>query len=146
MPQKHKPTHTLPAAEKMPYWGTGRSAPDIWMERTKAVLRKLGATDVCEYYGDQGGRSCYCLTFKIGDENYRVVWPVLPSKLGGSPGAARIQAATMLYHDCKARALAAAVRGARAAFFSDLVLPGGSTAAEVAIGDAANYYRLEGPK
>jgi hypothetical protein len=80
---------------------------------------------------DNSGRAAYMLAFKFSDEHFKAVWPVLPTK-GGNERAARIQAVTMLYHDVKARAVAAKVLGIRAAFFSYLLLPDGRTAAEVA--------------
>jgi hypothetical protein len=42
------------------------------------------------------------LEFDLGGERYKVVWPVLPTKTG-KDRAARVQAATALYHDVKAR-------------------------------------------
>ena len=79
----------------------------------------------------QAGRSAFMLAFKIDDEQFKVVWPVLPSK-SGNERAARIQAATMLYHDVKARCVSAKVLGPRAAFFNYLVLPDGRTTVEAA--------------
>lgn len=70
------------------------------------------------------------LAFKIGGDRFKIHWPVLPSK-GGHERAARVQAATMLYHDVKARCISAAVLGARAAFFSFLMLPDGRAVIEV---------------
>ena len=64
------------------------------------------------------------------------MWPVLPTK-SGDEKAARIQAATLLYHDIKARAISAAVLGARAAFFTFLMLPDGRTAAAIAAPEIA---------
>lgn len=46
--------------------------------------------------------------------------------------AARRQAATMVYHDCKARALAAHVFGFRYAFQQFLLMDGGKTVGELA--------------
>lgn len=71
------------------------------------------------------------LGFEIEDDRYKVIWPVLPSK-SGNEQAARRQAATMLYHDIKAKCLTAKVMGARSAFFSYLMLPDGRVAAQLA--------------
>ena len=44
--------------------------------------------------------------------------------------AARIQAATMLYHDVKAKCVSAVALGTRASFLTYLMLPDGRTAAQ----------------
>ncbi len=50
----------------------------------------------------------------------------------GNERAARIQAATFIYHDVKARCVSARILGKRAAFFTYLMLPDGRTAAQAA--------------
>ena len=61
---------------------------------------------------------------------------MLPSR-GRNEGAARIQAATLIYHDTKAKCLSAVVLGARAAFFSYWMLPDGRTAVEASVPELA---------
>ena len=78
------------------------------------------------------GRSAYMMAFEIEGDKFKVIWPVLPSKRGNE-SAARRQATTMLYHDIKTKCLSAVVLGARAAFFSYLLLPDGRTAAEASL-------------
>jgi len=56
---------------------------------------------------------------------------------GKNEASARIQAATMLYHDVKARCVSAKVIGKRTAFFSYLMLPDGRSAATVATPELA---------
>jgi hypothetical protein len=51
-----------------------------------------------------------------------------------------VQAATMLYHDVKAKAVSAKVHGVRAAFFQYLALPDGRTAAQLAAPDLTDRY------
>lgn len=46
----------------------------------------------------------------------------------------------MLYHDTKARCMAAKVLGSRAAFFNYLLLPDGRTAAQIAAPELLNLY------
>jgi len=118
------------------YWKTSRSSPDVWVERAKKQIEKLGGTVLMEGFGNEPatGRAAYALAFEIGEDRFKVVWPVLPSK-GGDERAAKVQAATMLYHDVKAKSISAKVLGTRAAFFSYLMLPDGRTAAEVATPD-----------
>lgn len=78
----------------------------------------------------QTGRAAYMLAFEFAGERFKVIWPVLSSK-SGDQRAARIQAATMLFHDVKARCISAKVLGHRTAFFSYYLLPNGRTATEV---------------
>lgn len=136
-------------AEEINYWKTGRSAPDTWIEKTRAQIEKLrdfpgckdaqvftegfGKEVTMDALGEITDRSAYMLGIVIGGEKFKVVWPVLPTKSGKDGLAAKIQAATMLYHDIKAKCMTAAVLGARTAFFSYLLLEDGRTAAEASI-------------
>lgn len=128
----------LPYAEDINYWKTGRSDPDVWMQRAKAQIEKLGVKLLSEGYGKSGDRAAYLLHFEAQGEQFRVIWQVLPTKTGDER-AAKIQAATLLYHDVKAKCLEATVKGARVAFFEYLLLPDGKTASE-----ASNKELLEG--
>ena len=124
----------LPYGEDVNYWQTGSSSPDTWMEKTKKLILDLGGQVLMEGFGSEPtiGRSAFMLAFEIEGDNFKVIWPVLPSKTGKEL-AARRQAATMLYHDTKAKCLSAVIVGARAAFFSYLLLPDGRTAVEASI-------------
>jgi len=123
----------LPYADTLNYWKTSNTSPDIWIERARRQIEKLGGIVISEAFGrDFSGRSAYMLTFEINNDTFRIVWPVLPVKNPREERAARIQAATMLYHDVKARSLASLVLGARTAFFAYFLLPNGRQAAEVA--------------
>lgn len=117
-------------AEEVNYWRSSRTSPDIWLEKAKREIARAGGEVLGEGFGsDNAGRAAYMLVFEFSGERFKAVWPVLPSK-SNDGRAARIQAATMLYHDVKARAVSAKVLGVRAAFFSYLLLPDGRTAAE----------------
>jgi hypothetical protein len=120
-----------PYAEDINYWRTSRSSPDTWMDKTKRQIERLGGQVLAEGYGSEPatGRMAFVLAFQIGGDQFKVVWPALPSKTNNER-AARIQAATMLYHDIKAKCISSAVLGVRTAFFSFLMLPNGRTAAE----------------
>lgn len=128
----------LPFAENVNYWKTGKSSPDIWIDRAKAQIVKLGGIILVEGFGKEGvnGRAAYMLSFEIVDDCFKVIWPVLPSK-SENERAARIQAATLLYHDVKAKCISAAVLGSRTAFLSYLILPNGRTAAEITVSELA---------
>ncbi len=113
------------------YWQTSKTSPDTWMDKAKREIQRAGGQVTAEGFVSetQTGRIAYMLAFTFGDNQFKVVWPVLPSK-SGKEKAARIQATTMLYHDVKARCVSAKVRGFRAAFFSYVTLPNGQTASE----------------
>ena len=128
----------LPYADTLNYWKTSKTSPDVWLEKARRVIEGLGGVVTGEAFGrDAAGRSAYMLAFEIEGHAFRIVWPVLPVRNPRDERAARIQAATMLYHDVKARCLSAAVLGARTAFFAYLVLPDGRRAAEVAAPELA---------
>ena len=122
----------LPYGEDVNYWQTGQSSPDTWIVKTKKLILGLGGQVLMEGFGSDLDRSAFMLAFEIEGDNFKVIWPVLPSKTGKDL-AARRQAATMLYHDTKAKCLSAVIIGARAAFFSYLMLPDGRTAVEASI-------------
>jgi hypothetical protein len=125
-------TETLPYADEIRYWKTGQSSPDAWIDKTVGVIKEMGGLNISEAFGSSRGRAAFCLAFEIGGERFRVVWPVLQTRRPDDERAARVQAATLLYHDCKAKAIAASVLGTRTAFFHALMLPDGRTLAEVA--------------
>lgn len=125
-------------AEDVNYWRTSKSSPDTWIERTRRQIEKLGGKVVAEAFGSEPetNRAAFMLAFSLGNDQFRVVWPVLPSRTT-SERAAKVQAATMLYHDIKARCISAAVLGTRAAFFSFLMLPDGRAAGEMSTPELA---------
>lgn len=122
------------------YWKTSSSAPDAWIDKAKAEIRAAGGKVLSEAFGsDAEGRAAFMLVFSFGDERFTVVWPVLPTR-AQDVRAARVQAATMLYHDIKAKAVAAKVHGVRAAFFQYLALPDGRTMAQVSTPELTAQY------
>lgn len=124
-------------AEEVNYWKTGQSSPDTWLDKAKREIDTAGGWVLAEGYGsDANGRAAYMLGFELDGQRYKVVWPVLPSK-SKNERAAKVQAATMLYHDIKAKCVTAKVMGSRAAFFSYLLLPDGRAAAEATFPEIA---------
>jgi len=124
----------LPYAEDLNYWKSGTSAPDRWIEDAIDLIENLGGTVLSHAYGaERSGRAAYMINFVIGGEEFRLIWPVLPTKSGKPADAlpAKRQAATMLYHDVKTKCLKAAIFGARTAFFEYLVLPDGRITSQV---------------
>lgn len=126
-------------AEDVNYWKTGTSGPDTWIDKAKAEIKTAGGRVLNEAFGSSDGRAAFMLEFTFGADRFRVVWPVLTSKTKAER-AARVQAATMLYHDVKAKCVSAKVHGARAAFFQYAVLPDGRTAAQVAAPELLEMY------
>lgn len=119
-------------AEDVNFWHTSQASPDKWIERTKRQIEGLGGKVLAEGFGsNHEGKAAFMIGFEIEADKFKIVWPVLPSK-NGEEGAARRQAATMLYHYTKGICLYAVVVGARAAFFSHYMLPDGRMASQLA--------------
>lgn len=116
-----------PYAHTLPYWKTSTSSPDKWIDRALAVLKKLGAKDISHMFGSSNGSAAYMITFRAAGQTFRIVWPVMRLRDGDKERDGRRQAATLLYHDCKAKAVAAAAFGVEVAFVGQLVLPTGKT-------------------
>ena len=118
-------------AEDVNYWKTSRSSPDSWISKTKSLIIDFGGEIVSEAFGSSGDRSAFLLEWKHEGQCYKMVWPVLQSAEGNEE-AARRQAATMLYHDTKAKLVSAKVLGVRIAFFQWLQIPDGRSAYQLA--------------
>lgn len=132
-------TTKLPFAEDINYWQTGKSSPDTWIDNAQKEIKAIGGKILGWAFGSENstGRAAYMLEFELSGDRFKIVWPVLPTRNGKNEVSARIQAATMLYHDVKARCVTAKVLGKRSAFFSYLLLPDGRTAAAVATPELA---------
>ena len=125
-------------AEDVNYWQTSQSSADTWIDKAKKEITGIGGNIMTESFADQQGRSAFLLEFRLGSDVFKVVWPILPS-YSGKDRAAKVQAATMLYHDVKAKVVSAKVLGIRTAFFTYLVLPDGRTAAQASGSEIARY-------
>lgn len=131
----------LPYAEDMNYWKTSKQSPGHFLEKASDFLIECGAEVRTTAKGSSNGRSAYLIEFTADGDVFRVVWPVLePSR--GDVKAAERQAATMLYHDIKSRALRLKINGARAAYFEFLMLPDGRTMGELASNEITDAARL----
>jgi hypothetical protein len=111
------------------YWKTSRASPETWLEKAGKEIGRAGGVVEAEGFGREGDKAAYMLKFRLGGDGFKIVWQVLPSR-GGDGRAARIQAATALYHDVKSRCVSAKWMGKRAAFLSYLELPDGRTASQ----------------
>ena len=100
-------------ANDVDYWKTGESRTvNQWLELTVSQIRQHGGKDIVQATGEQDGRKAFALEFTLHDQRYKIVWPVLPLphrlNTDDNRRAAERQAATTLYHDVKARCVAAA--------------------------------------
>jgi hypothetical protein len=119
-------------AEDVNYWKTGRSSPDEWLDKTRALIASVdGVVNRQAFAAEAGGQQAYLIEFTLADQAYKIVWPVLQTKSGKDWTAAKRQAATALYHDVKARVVTLKFLGARNAFFPFLVLDNGLPAAQL---------------
>ena len=116
-------------AEDVNYWKTSQKSADSWIDDTCDIITSIKGEILQQAFGTMQGRAAYLLVFKLGSDVFKVSFPVLPSKTGNMK-AAKVQAATILYHDVKAKVVLAKVLGTRAAFFTYLMLPDGRSAAE----------------
>lgn len=133
----------LPFAEDLGhYWETSHSTADTWIDRTRKLIENVGGVMMVEGFGSVEDHAAYMMAFKIGEDDFKVVWPVLPSR-SGRVSAAKRQAATLLYHDIKAKVMTASVLGTRAAFFAYMVLPDGRSASEAAAPELAAAFPLQ---
>jgi len=114
-------------AEQCNYWKTSKSSPDSWIEKSIGLIEDFGGVVLSSGFGNTQEKAAYMIQFNLNGEQYRIIWPVLLSE-GGENFAARRQAATMLYHDIKAKCVASQALGMRTAFFPWLALPDGRTA------------------
>lgn len=130
-------------AEDVNYFKTSQSSSDSWIAKAKAEIKAAGGKVTGEAYGaDQNGRAAFMLSFTFSDQPFKIVWPVLPTrtKREVDERAAKVQAATMLYHDVKAKAVSAKVHGVKAAFFQYMLMLDGRTAAQLARPELTEQY------
>lgn len=121
------------------YWKTCTVSPDTWLSKTGDLIKKHGGKVLSEAFGSAMGRGAFMLQFEKGGEQFKIVWPVLPSR-GKDELAARRQAATLMFYDVKAKLLTASVLGTKTAFFQYFVLPDGRTAGEVALPELIHAF------
>jgi len=119
--------------EKISYWKTSKSSPDTWLDRTVKLIEDYGGTLLNQVQGTDHttGNAAFMIIFKLEGSTFKVIFPVLKPKNQSDMKAAKIQAATILYHDIKARLVSSIILGARNVFFGNLLLDDGMTAAEL---------------
>lgn len=123
-------------AEDVNYWQSSNTSPHTWMDRTKKTIEKTAeklkvSFEVTgEVFGSFESKAAFVFMFRLGEDRFKIQWPVLKTKSGKNQRSAEIQAATALYRDVKQKCVTALVFGPRTAFFSYLQLPDGRTVAE----------------
>ena len=132
----------LPYANDVDYWRTGTTrTPAQWIELAIGQIRSHGGSNIFQAIGEQDGREAFMLQFDMKGSRYKIVWPVLPvfSTTESNTSAARRQAATTLYHDVKARCVAATRYGDRFGFFQFKLLPNGQTVGQLSDPDLLEH-------
>jgi len=88
-------------AEEAPYWKTSRTAAEDWVEKAKRVIVGAGGRVLADMVLNVEGKTTYVIKFAMAidgqEREYRIDWPVLKSR-AGDERAAKVQAATVLYH------------------------------------------------
>ena len=131
-----------PIPEDLRYWKTGKSIPEIWIDKTIKILEEYGAEFHYKAFGKDGDKKAYIMEFSIDGERFKLAWPVLTPADQKDEMAAQRQAATMLHHDVKARLMYATIHGTRNAFLPMLLVQDSSgrllSMGEVATPELAN--------
>lgn len=112
------------------YWKTSQSSPDTWLESTKKEIRAIGGVIVSEMIGMMNGNAGIMLEFKADNNQFRIIYPILPTRKETDAFAAKRQAATALYHEVKALCVSVKFRGITATFHSYLLLDSGRIASQ----------------
>lgn len=107
------------------YWKTSQAQTETWLDKCKKEIVNAGGKVLRSAVFEEGDKTVIALEFTFGKDSFRSTWDVLPSRTGNIK-AAKIQAATMMYHDIKDSCVKAKVRGFRRAFAEYLILPEGN--------------------
>lgn len=97
--------------EKLPYWKSSQSSPDTWIERTVKLISRFGGELINQAQGMdyRSGRAAFLIVFKLQGDVFKIVFPVLEPRKQSDMRAAKVQAATILYHDVKSRLISAEI-------------------------------------
>ncbi|MEM7551121.1 MAG: hypothetical protein AAF363_15665 [Bacteroidota bacterium] len=120
----------LPFAENMPYWKTSSSGIENWLDKTEKLITEYGGDVNTRIAGKSNGKEAIMFGFTLESDRYKILWPILPTKKDSDRNAAARQAATMIYHDTKARVNRLKIFTPRVVFSDWLLLNNGKTLAE----------------
>ena len=124
-------TTELPVAESMPYWKTSKSGVETWLDKTEKLIESVKGNVHTRINGKSNGKEAIMIGFRISNDEFKLLWPVLKTKNEKDKAAAQRQAATAIFHDTKARVGRIRVFGPKVTFFDYLVLSDGRSVAEV---------------
>lgn len=123
--------------EDVNYWKTSTKSPDSWLEDTKDAIISIGGKVLSDMIATMEGKTAIMIQFQIGEDRFKIVYPILAIRKESDRLAAKRQAATAMYHEVKALIVSAKFRGVRGAFHSYLVLPDGRTAGDLSAPEIA---------
>lgn len=120
-------------AEDVRYWRTRSTSADQALDQAAKLIEGAGGKVMQRGSIMSGASGALALSFSLGDDVFRVVWPILPVRrpFNGCEGVARRQAASFLLAHVKARVSEAEVLGMRTSFLPETVVDG-RTFAEIA--------------
>lgn len=121
----------LPFAKNLSYWKTSQSDPDKWLDKTEKIINEIGGEVHTRFFGTFNKVSVCIFGFNIGNDNFRMTWPILPVDTDKEKAAARRQTATLIYHDTKAKINSVKIFGPRIGFANYLITEGGKTVSEI---------------
>ncbi|MEO1417526.1 MAG: hypothetical protein AAFW00_19740 [Bacteroidota bacterium] len=122
-------------ANDLPYWKTGKSSAESWMNKTEKLITEAGGEVDTRISGKPNGKEAILFIFMLEGARYKILWPVLPTKKIDEQPAALRQCATMIYHDTKARVLRLKIFPPKVVFSDYLIGPNGQTLAEIGQAD-----------
>lgn len=128
----------LPEAEEINYWKTSKSSVSSWLDKTENMILHFGGSVSLVARGSMQNHRAFLIEFTHQNDSYRILFPVLKTNTNDIRAAER-QAATLIYHDVKARLLRAKLFGIKNAFFEYLLLPDKRTVGELTVPDLINY-------
>lgn len=121
----------FPYADDISYWKSSQVSPDSNIDKVVSMIEGEGGKIISRAFGSQSGKEAYLLEFVLGEDSFRIIWPVLPTKKDKDKNAARIQATRLMYHDVKHKIIMMKIKGARTAFFEYLCLPDGQSVSDI---------------
>lgn len=122
------------------YWETNQNSPDTLIDKAKALIEGVDGKILGSAIIEQLGKVAFMLAFQIGQEQFKLIWPVLEPKNPKKMKSAKRQAATALLHHVKALVVLAKFFDAKFAFGHYLLLKDGRTVGEVV--DSGAFERL----
>lgn len=133
-------------AEELNYWKSSTASADSWLEKAIKEIKRIGGAVLSSASVHMDNRHGFMIHFTLGTDQFRIEMAALPCKNPSEDNlrAARVQAATILYHDVKHKCVMAKVKGARQAFAEHWLLPSGETVAR-AMEQGAGYLSSNMP-